>query len=55
MDDGEASFAGDEYHRAIDYMRETPQAIEQAWATAGVKKFAKELSTKQAQPVVVLK
>ena len=44
MDDGEASFPGDEYCRSIDYMRETPQAIEQALREAGIKKFDAETS-----------
>lgn len=39
MDDGEASFGGDEFHRPIDYMRETPAAIQQAWVEAGRKQL----------------
>ena len=39
MDDGEASWSGGDNHRAIDYMREAPQAIEQAWHDAGLKNF----------------
>lgn len=40
MDDGEASFGGDEYCRSIDYMRESVHAIELAWQDAGIKKLA---------------
>ena len=39
MDDGEASFCGDEFHRSIDYMRESPDAIENAWHQAGLKRL----------------
>jgi hypothetical protein len=35
MDDGEASWGGGDHHRQIDYMRETPEAIERAWQEAG--------------------
>ncbi len=40
MDDGEASWSGGDNHRAIDYMRETPEAIEKAWRDAGEKTLA---------------
>ena len=43
MDDGEASWGGGDNHRPIDYMRETPQAIEQAWHDAGVKNFEAQM------------
>lgn len=32
MDDGEASFGGDEFQRPTDYLRESLDSIEQAWA-----------------------
>jgi hypothetical protein len=51
MDDGEASFGGDDYHRSIDYMRETPQAIRQAWSSAGLKKFKEEPQVQEPSEV----
>lgn len=53
MDDGEASWCGDEYCRAIDYMRETPEAIEQAWIEAGRKRWAKPQVVLDVEPPVV--
>ena len=41
MDDGEASFCVDEFHRSIDYMTETPEAIQQAWLEAVIKMYNK--------------
>lgn len=49
MDDGEASWCGDEYCRAIDYMRETPEAIQQAWIESGRKRLAKQESFLEAE------
>jgi hypothetical protein len=40
MDDGEASWGGDDFQRGTDYMRETPEAIQQAWMNAGRKQLA---------------
>jgi len=42
MDDGEASFGGDQFHRGIDYMRESPASIEKAWREAGLKRWSAE-------------
>lgn len=36
-DDGEASWCGGDHHRAIDYMRESPESIERAWQEADLK------------------
>ena len=40
MDDGEASFGGDEFQRPTDYLRESLDSIEQAWIEAVMKKAA---------------
>ena len=37
MDDGEATFGGDEFQRPTDYLRESLDSIEQAWIEAGLK------------------
>lgn len=42
MDDGEAQWCGSEGDRSIDYMRETPEAIQQAWHDAGIAALAQE-------------
>jgi len=39
MDDGEASFGGDESYRSIDYMRESLESIEAAWRKAEINQF----------------
>ena len=44
MDDGEATFGGDEFQRPTDYLRESLDSIEQAWIEAGRKQVA------QAEP-----
>jgi len=44
MDDGEATFGGDEFQRPTDYLRESLDSIEQAWIEAGLKQVA------QAEP-----
>ena len=44
MDDGEATFGGDEFQRPTDYLRESLDSIEQAWIEAGRKLVA------QAEP-----
>lgn len=44
MDDGEASFGGDGFQRPTDYLRESLDAIEQAWFEAGKKRIVAELS-----------
>lgn len=41
MKDGEASWGGDEGLRGIDYMRESPEAIEDVWVAAARKALAK--------------
>lgn len=40
MDDGEATFGGDEFQRPTDYLRESLDSIEQAWIEAGLKQAA---------------
>lgn len=37
MDDGEASWGGDEFQRPTDYMRESLDQIEDAWLEAAMK------------------
>ena len=37
MDDGEATFGGDEFQRPTDYLRESLDSIEQAWIEDGRK------------------
>jgi hypothetical protein len=51
MDDGEASFCGDEFHRSIDYMRESPDAIENAWHQAGLKRLKAKPPLPMQEPV----
>lgn len=41
MDDGEASFCGDDVCRPIDYMRESLDQIEQTWTTRNLLVFSK--------------
>lgn len=43
MDDGEATFGGDEFQRPTDYLRESPDSIEQAWVDAVMKEAASTL------------
>jgi len=52
MDDGEASFGGDQNCRSIDYMRESVDAIEQAWRDAGIKKLT--AAQPEQEPVACL-
>jgi len=51
MDDGEASWGGGDNHRQIDYMRETPESIEQAFKEAGYKILSEQ--SKQVQSFVM--
>ena len=44
MDDGEASWGGDEFQRPTDYMRESLDEIERAWREAGLKRASAELA-----------
>ena len=43
MDDGEASFGGDEFQRPTDYLRESLDSIQQAWVDAVMKEAASVL------------
>lgn len=40
---GEATFGGDEFQRPTDYLRESPDSIEQAWVDAVMKEAASTL------------
>ena len=40
MDDGEATFGGDEFQRPTDYLRESLDSIQQAWIEVGLKEAA---------------
>lgn len=43
LDDGEASFGGDEFQRPTDYLRESLDNIQQAWVDAVMKEAASVL------------
>lgn len=42
MDDGEASFCGDEYYPGIDYMRDDPLIIEKKLRIGGQKLISEQ-------------
>jgi hypothetical protein len=50
MDDGEASWGGSDGHRPIDYMRETPEAIELAWREHGIRQWRAHQEFKETTP-----